>query len=99
MNGEGAINEADGILLFAFINYLSLDLKDDYDSLSEISLLEDSSRFQKIHDVISQEGASFKAKEIAALLKLVWAVTLRSISQLPGNLWATTFGNNAKRIT
>ena len=51
------------------------------ESLSEIPLLSDPVQLDRIHDTIL--NGEFKSKEVSSLLKLVWSVTLRSMSQLP----------------
>ena len=50
-------------------------------SISEIPLLSDPVQLDRIHDTIL--NGEFKSKEVSSLLKLVWSVTLRSLSQLP----------------
>ena len=39
-DASGGLASSDAIFVFSIINYLSIELKEDYDSLSEIPLLE-----------------------------------------------------------
>ena len=68
--------------MFAFINYLSLELKDDYDSISEIALFEQPNLVEDLHTAIMADD--FKVVGLAGLIRIVWSISLRALSQLPG---------------
>ena len=76
-DASGGLTASDAIFVFSVINYLSIELKEDYDSLSEIPLLEKSSRVADLHEALMSD--SFKSTEIAGLLRLTWAITLRAL--------------------
>ena len=57
------------------------------DSISEVPLLSEAERLPKLHQFIyngGDSGGQFKSPEARGLLQFVWAMALRSLSQLPG---------------
>ena len=81
-DAKGTLSSSDTIFVFAFVNYLSIELKDDYDSLSEIALLDKPNLVDDLHTAIMADN--FKTAELGGLIRLVWSITLRALSQLPG---------------
>ena len=53
------------------------------DSLSEVPLLSEPDRLTKLHQLIYTND-DFKSKSLHGLLQFTWAMSLRSLSQLPG---------------
>lgn len=62
---------------------LTLNFQDQVDSISEVPLLAESERLPKLHAAIFTEP-KFEDSSILGFLQFVWAVSLRSLSQLPG---------------
>ena len=83
-DAKGTLSSSDTIFVFAFVNYLSIELKDDYDSLSEIALLDKPNLVDDLHTAIMADN--FKTAELGGLIRLVWSITLRALSQLPGRI-------------